>query len=154
MTARKNRYYQESIEGVTPANLLPGVLGLVEELRAAGIKVAIGSASKNAKTVIGRLGIGDWVDAVSDGYSVERHKPAPDLFLHAAGQLDLAPEQCVVVEDAESGVEAALAAGMWAVGLGPEERVGSAHVVLSSLDGIHWDDLRARLTQAAEQKRC
>ena len=152
MMARKNRYYQEFIEEMTPANLLPGALELLDELRAAGINVAIGSASKNAATVIEELGIGDRADAISDGYSVERQKPAPDLFLHAAAQLGLAPEQCVVVEDAASGVEAALAGGMWAVGLGPVERVGVAHVVLPSLEGVHWADLRARLTQAAEKE--
>jgi beta-phosphoglucomutase len=153
MMARKNRYYQELIEGVTPANLLPGALDLVDELRAEGIRVIIGSASKNARTVIERLRIADRVDAISDGHSVERHKPAPDLFLHGAAQLDLAPERCVVIEDAASGVEAALAAGMWAVGLGPVERVGAAHVVLPSLEGVHWADLQARLAQAAEQEK-
>ena len=153
MMARKNRYYQELIENVTPANLLPGALALLDELRAAGVKVAIGSASKNARTVVQRLGIADRVDAIADGYSVERHKPAPDLFLHAAAQLGLSPTECVVIEDAASGVEAALAAGMWAVGLGPVERVGAAHVVLPSLEGVHWADLLARLAQVAGTPR-
>jgi len=152
MMARKNRYYQEFIEGVTPDNLLPGVLELLQELRAARVKVAIGSASKNARAVINRLGIEELVDVISDGHSVEQHKPAPDLFLHAADQLGLAPEQCVVVEDAEAGVEAALAAGMWTVGLGPAERVGAAHVVLPSLEGVRWADLCARLAEVAERK--
>jgi kojibiose phosphorylase len=152
MMARKNRYYQEFVEGVTPANLLPGALALLDNLRAVGIRIAIGSASKNARTVIEKLGIADRVDAISDGNSVERHKPAPDLFLHAAGQLGLAPEQCVVVEDAEAGIEAALAAGMWAVGLGPVERVGTAHVVLPGLADVHWADLHVRLIEAAKQK--
>lgn len=151
MMARKNLYYQEFIQSATPDNLLPGALELLQELRADGVKTAIGSASKNAREVIDRLGITDRVDAISDGYSVERHKPAPDLFLHAAAQLGLPPEQCVVVEDAASGVEAALAGGMWAVGLGPAERVGAAHVMLPSLAGIRYPELRARLAQAAEQ---
>jgi kojibiose phosphorylase len=147
MMARKNRYYQEYVEGITPANLLPGVLGLLDELRAAGIQIAIGSASKNARTVLDKLGIAGRVDAVADGYSVDRQKPAPDLFLHAAKQLGLAPDQCVVFEDAASGVEAALAAGMWAVGLGPHQRVGAAHVVIDSLAGVRWADLHARLAE-------
>jgi kojibiose phosphorylase len=148
MMERKNRYYLESIKDVSPADLLPGAIELLDELRSAGIKVGIGSASKNAQEVIQRLGIGDRVDTISDGYSVTRSKPAPDLFLHAAAQLGLAPEHCVVVEDAASGVEAALAAGMLAVGLGPVERVGAAHVVLPSLEGVHWADLQAKLSQA------
>ena len=148
MMDRKNRYYLEFIKDVNPADLLPGAVELLDELRSAGIKVAIGSASKNAQEVIQRLGVGDRVDTISDGYSVTRSKPAPDLFLHAAAQLGLAPEHCVVVEDAASGVEAALAAGMWAVGLGPVERVGAAHVVLPSLAGVHWSDLLAKLSQS------
>jgi kojibiose phosphorylase len=149
MMERKNRYYLEFIKDVSAADLLPGAIELLDELRSAGIKVAIGSASKNAQEVIQRLGIGDRVDTISDGYSVTRSKPAPDLFLHAANQLGLAPEHCVVVEDAASGVEAALAAGMWAVGLGPVERVGAAHVVLPSLAGVHWSDLLAKLSQSS-----
>jgi kojibiose phosphorylase len=147
MMERKNRYYLESIKDISPADLLPGALELLDELRSVGIKVAIGSASKNAKEVIQRLGIGDRVDTISDGYSVKNSKPAPDLFLHAAAQLGLAPEHCVVVEDAGSGVEAALAAGMRAVGLGPVERVGKAHVVLPSLEGVRWPDLLVKLSQ-------
>ncbi len=145
MMDRKNGYYLKLIQGMTPANLLPGVLNLLQELRAAGIKVALGSSSKNAQMVIESLGIADKLDAMADGFSVERPKPAPDLFLYAAEQLHLSPSECVVVEDAGAGVEAAIAAGMWAVGLGPVERVGNAHVVLSSLEGIHWNELLAKL---------
>jgi kojibiose phosphorylase len=145
MMARKNGYYQELIDGIGPENLLPGALELLDELRAAGIKIAIGSASKNGRPVIEQLGIADRVDGVSDGYSVAQHKPAPDLFLHAAGQLNVPPNQCVVFEDASSGVAAALAAGMWAVGLGPASRVGSAHLVLPGLDGVGWPGVLARL---------
>ncbi len=148
MMDRKNRYYQEFIQNVTPDNLLPGALEWLDDVRAAGIKIAIGSASKNARTVIEQLGIAGKVDAISDGNSVERQKPAPDLFLHAAEQLNTPPEQCVVVEDAASGVAAALAGGMWAVGLGPAERVGAAHVVLAKLEGVSWADLLARLTDS------
>ena len=153
MMARKNRYYQEFIQGVTPDNLLPGALELLDELQAAGVKLAIGSASKNARPVIERLGITDRVHAISDGYSVERHKPAPDLFLHAAAQLGLPPARCLVVEDAAAGVEAALAAGMWTLGLGPVERVGAAHIVLPSLEGVRWADVLAQLAQVAEQTK-
>jgi kojibiose phosphorylase len=152
MMARKNRHYQAYVEGVTADNLLPGALELLDELQAAGIKIAIGSASKNARRVIARLGIAERVDALADGYSVERQKPAPDLFLYAASQLGLPPEQCLVAEDAASGVEAALAAGMWAVGLGPAERVGTAHVVLPNLQGVRWADLLVRLGAAFAER--
>jgi kojibiose phosphorylase len=147
MMERKNRYYVESIENITPQDLLPGAIALLDELRQAGIKIAIGSASKNAHTVVEKLGIADKVDAIADGYSVEQPKPAPDLFVFAAKLLKLPPNQCVVVEDAAAGIEAALAAGMWTVGLGPVERVGTAHAVLPSLAGIKWADIKAKLSQ-------
>lgn len=148
MMARKNRYYREALTRLQPRDLLPGAVEIVQELRAAGIKVAIGSASKNARTVIERLGLADQVDLVADGYSASRTKPAPDLFLYAAIRLGLPPEHCVVVEDAAAGIDAALNAGMWAVGLGPEERVGHAHVYFPSLEGVTLDTLRQAIARA------
>lgn len=139
--ARKNAYYLEYIREISPADVLPGARELLEEIRAAGLKSALGSASKNAREVIERLGIAPLLDAVSDGNSVQRQKPAPDLFLHAAGQLGLSPWQCVVVEDAAAGIEAALAGGFWTLGLGPRERVGRAHIVLPSLQGVRLENL-------------
>ncbi|WP_414579281.1 beta-phosphoglucomutase [Anabaena sp. CCY 9402-a] len=147
MMARKNRYYVELIKNITPKDLLPGAIALLDELRQAGIKIAIGSASKNAQSVIEKLGIADQVDAIADGYSVQQPKPAPDLFLYAAHQLGLNPQQCVVVEDAGAGVEAALAGGMWAIGIGPPERVGKAHIVLPNLAGVTWKDLQSQLSK-------
>lgn len=147
MMDRKNSYYVESIESISPDDLLPGALNLLDELRQAGIKTALGSASKNARPVVEKLGIADRIDAIADGYSVERPKPAPDLFLFAAQLLNLEAAHCVVVEDAAAGVEAAIAAGMLTVGLGPEERVGAADVVLPSLAGVYWADLKAQLEQ-------
>ncbi|MEH2024579.1 beta-phosphoglucomutase [Nostoc sp.] len=153
MMERKNRYYVDLIKNMTPKDLLPGAIALLDELRQAGIKIGIGSASKNARPVLERLGIVDKVDAIADGYSVQQPKPAPNLFLYAAKQLGIEPEQSVVVEDAAAGVEAALAAGMWAVGLGPVERVGAAHIVLPSLAGIKWADLRDQLSNISRQKQ-
>lgn len=146
MMKRKNQYYLDHIHSITPANLLPGVRELLCELRTAGIRVAIGSASKNAKEVVQRLGIVDQVDVIADGNSVTQSKPAPDVFLYAASQLGLDPIHCVVVEDAAAGIEAALRAGMWTVGLGPVERVGAAHVVLPNLAAVQWIDLLCRLS--------
>ncbi|MFA9445304.1 beta-phosphoglucomutase [Egicoccus sp. AB-alg6-2] len=123
---RKNRYYVESLADMGPADALPGAVELVEDARRRGCRVAIGSSSKNAPIVLDKLGIADLFDAVADGNSVERAKPAPDLFLEAARLLGVAAGDCVVVEDAASGVDAALAAGMTAVGVGPADRVGHA----------------------------
>jgi beta-phosphoglucomutase len=147
MMRRKNDYYLDLVRGLSPGDLLPGVKDLLDELRAAGCRAAVGSASKNARDVVRRLGIAPLLDAIADGNSVERPKPAPDLFLHAAGQLGLSPGQCVVVEDAAAGIEAARAGGFRSVGLGPSWRVGRADAVCASLEAVHLADLRAALSR-------
>lgn len=141
MMKRKNNYYLEFIREITPADLLPGARELLEEIHQAGLKSALGSASKNAPDVIRRLGIAYLLDAVSHGGSVERQKPAPDLFLHAASQLDLQPQQCIVVEDAAAGIEAGRAGGFRTLGLGPRERVGNADRTLDSLKGARLNEI-------------
>lgn len=149
MMARKNTYYVAMLQQITPENLLPGALKLLQELKTAGVKIAIGSASKNARTVLERLGILPLLDAIADGHSVIHPKPAPDLFLAAAQAMAEAPATCAVIEDAAAGIDAALAAGMWAIGLGPEERVGHAHARFESLDGVNLRHITAALTQAS-----
>jgi beta-phosphoglucomutase len=145
MMERKNLYYLEFIRDITPQRLLPGARSLLEEIHAAGLKSALGSASRNATEVIRRLDITDLLDAVSDGFSVEFQKPAPDLFLHAAAQLGLSPAVCVVVEDAAAGIEAARSGGFRSIGLGPAARVRNADLILPSLMGVHLKDLLAAL---------
>jgi len=145
MMARKNNYYLEFIREILPQDLLPGAKELLEELRAAEYKVALGSASKNAHDVLERLGISQMFDVIADGYSVERQKPAPDLFLYAAKELNLQPAECVVVEDAAAGIEAARAGGFRSVGLGQIERVGAAEITFPSLNGVRLADLLAAL---------
>ena len=151
MMERKNHYYQESIQSITPKDMFPGAVELLQELRQAGLKIAIGSASKNARTVIEKLGIGNLVDAIADGNSVERPKPAPDVFLAAAKQLGLEPSRCVVVEDATVGIEAAIAGGMRSIGIGPATRVGAANIVLPNLVGVHAIDLQTQLKLAPKK---
>src|ERR1700752_5326806 len=141
MMERKNGYYLEFIKEISSRDLLPGAKELLEEIHAAGLKNALGSASKNAGEVIERLGIRSLFDAISDGHSVERQKPAPDLFLHAAHQLNLSSAECVVVEDAAAGIEAARAGGFRSVGLGPPERVGKADAIFPRLNGVRLGDL-------------
>lgn len=141
---RKNNYYRQLVLGMTSADLLPGAVELLEQLHAAGFKSAIASASKNASDVLDRLGLWNKIDVLCDGNSVQNPKPAPDLFLFAANQLGLPPQACVVVEDAEAGIDAAIAAGMRSIGLGPFERVGRATLVLPSLD-------RQELTQLVQK---
>jgi kojibiose phosphorylase len=143
MLEQKGRFYQVYLQDMSDGDLLPGVARLLEEIHQAGLRIGIASGSQYAAPVVERLGIGRYVGAISDGSVVRVPKPAPDVFLHAAGLLGVAAGECVAVEDARAGVEAALAAGMCVVGVGPEERVGRAHAVFPDLSGVHLEDLRA-----------
>lgn len=149
LMARKNDYYVASLATLRPSDLLPGALDLLRELRSARVCVGLGSASRNASLVLERLEITSLFDAVVDSSAVEQGKPAPDLFLALADQLGVAPAFCAVIEDAAAGIDAALAAGMWAVGLGPIARIGHAQVIFPSLDGVTLDSLRTALHDAA-----
>jgi beta-phosphoglucomutase len=129
---RKNTYYLEWLETLTPDAVLPGVPAFVAGARALGLRLGIGSASKNARLVLDKLGILDAFDVIGDGYSVVNPKPEPDLFIWVAGGLGVCPTQAVVFEDAAAGVQAARHGGFWVVGLG--DAVGdAAHVRLPSL---------------------
>ena len=138
---QKNSYYVRLLESLTPGNILPGALSMLKQLKGLNIKTGIASASKNAPAIIKKLGLDKYIDTLSDGNSVKNQKPAPDIFLHCAENLGVSAEEAVVVEDAEAGVEAALAGGFKAVGLGPKERVGKAHRVFASLKGLVANDL-------------
>ena len=111
LATRKNNYYVALIKKLTPSALLPGALDTVNALKKQGIKVAIGSSSKNAPTILKQVGIADLFDAVADGNQIKRSKPAPDVFLLAAELMDMPPAVCLVVEDADAGVESGLNAG-------------------------------------------
>ncbi len=123
---KKNGYYQEYLKDMDENDMLPGAMDLINTSLEKGFKLAIASSSKNAKTVISALKIGDLFETISDGFSVDNPKPAPDLFLFTAEKLELSPEECIVFEDAKAGIDAAQAANMLSVGIGPEERVGHA----------------------------
>jgi beta-phosphoglucomutase len=116
---------------MAPEEIFPGVRLLLQKLRAKGIKIGLASSSKNAKTVIQLLNIHDEFDAVVDGTMVTHSKPDPEIFLLAAKKLGIAPKDCVVFEDAEAGVEAAIAAGMKCVGVGSKDQLGKANTVIS-----------------------
>jgi beta-phosphoglucomutase len=141
MMDRKNRYYTDMTRSMSSKDLIPGVRELLGEIRAAGIKVAIASGSKNAITVLERLDIMDLLDGIADGYSVVNTKPAPDLFVYAAGTVQVPTPDCLGVEDADAGIEAIKAAGMQALGIGPAERFHRADKVLPTLANKHLHDL-------------
>lgn len=145
---KKNNYYQEKIEDMDKDDLLPGAWELIEKLKERDLTVAVASSSRNARIVLDNLGIEDQFAAISDGYSVKDPKPAPDLFLHTAQKLGFQPEECVVIEDAESGVEAALQADMMVVGIGPEDRVGKAHLRYDEVKDIDIDEIMSLAGQS------
>lgn len=141
MMDRKNRYYNELIKQMSPKDLIEGGTTLLAEIRAANIKMAIASTSKNCRTVLAHLEITHYFDGIADGYSVVNSKPAPDIFVYAAGLVGVPTTECLGVEDADAGVEAIKTAGMQALGIGPKERFHRADKVLSTLANKHVQDL-------------
>jgi beta-phosphoglucomutase len=114
----KNNTYRELLSTMTPADVSDQVRDTLKALREAGAKLAIGSSSKNTKYILERVNLTDAFDAISDGTNITHSKPHPEVFVKAGEFLGLAPEECVVVEDAYAGIDAAKAAGMAAVGIG------------------------------------
>lgn len=114
----KNEIYKELLKNMTTEDLSQEVRETLEQLREKGLKLAIGSSSKNAGFILERIGLGDFFDAVSDGNNITFSKPDPEVFLKAAQFLNLQPEQCLVVEDAEAGLLAAKRGNMDCAGIG------------------------------------
>lgn len=149
LTSRKDAYYREMIRTINPSDLLPGVRGLLNDLKKNGIGIAVATVSRNAKMVLSCLGILNELDVLVDGNSGARSKPAPDLLLYAAAQLGIPPSECLVIEDAPAGIEGAQTAGMWAVALGPSDRFYSIRpdLILPSLEGIPYEGLLHQLKE-------
>lgn len=118
LAQRKNGYYREMILELDPSAMLEGALVFVQEMKARGLKVAIGSSSKNTALILKQIQCDQLFDAVADGNEIKHSKPDPEVFLKAAEKLGLLPNECIVVEDADAGVEAALRAGMNVIGVG------------------------------------
>jgi beta-phosphoglucomutase len=117
----KNQYYQESIKSFTPSNLYPGVIDLLERLKAKNVKLGLVSASKNAESLIKNMNIKDYFDSVLDPETVEKGKPEPDPFLWVAHDLNIDPINCMGVEDAKAGIKSINSAGMFSLGVGDED---------------------------------
>jgi len=133
MAAQKNDWYVEYIQNMGASEILPGAAEYLQTLHARGVKTAIGSASKNAQLILERLGIRCLFDVVVDGSKVTQAKPDPEVFMQAARELDVAPANCIVFEDAEAGIEAAHRAGMGAVGIGKPITLREADMVMGGL---------------------
>jgi len=138
---KKNDDYKELLETISSKDILEGVEDMLKDLKARGIKIALASASRNARPILTKLGIMDMFDAIGDGNSVMRAKPEPDVFIHAAGQVGVDVINCLVVEDAEAGVKGAKDCGMMAIGIGPESRVGRADYVYAKPGDIKLQEV-------------
>jgi beta-phosphoglucomutase len=143
LATRKNNWYVEMINQMTPAEILPGAKEFLESCRSAGIKTALGSASKNSTTILNKIDLTDLFDVIIDGNHVSKAKPDPEVFLKGAEALGVSPSACIVFEDAIAGVEAAINGGMKVVGIGSPEVLNRANIVVSGLDKINLEMLEA-----------
>ncbi len=138
---RKNKYYKELLQNITPNDILPGTLDVLRELDKRNIKTAIASSSKNAWRILELIGLSSAFDAVADGNDIKNSKPDPEVFLLAAKRLSIDPFDCVGVEDAEAGIDSILAANMKAVGLGYASAYPKAHYRVKDLTCIDIEKL-------------
>lgn len=136
LAERKNRYYRDLLGNMTPLDVSDNVRYTLKQLRKDGYKVAIGSSSKNTKYILDRVDLKDAFDAISDGTNITNSKPDPEVFLKAAQFLESAPESCLVVEDSESGIDAAVAGGMQSAAIGDATRCGKATYCINRLSDL------------------
>jgi len=136
MATEKNEEYKRLVMKLTPLDILPGALETLKKLREKGIKIAIGSSSKNTPIILKQIGLEDYFDAVADGNHIKNSKPDPEVFLLAAKMLNIPSVHCLVVEDADAGVEAALNGSMRVLGVGSAAVNPKATIVANSLKDI------------------
>ena len=141
LATRKNTWYVEMISQMKPDEILPGAKEFVQACRDAGIKTALGSASKNSMMILQKINMADMFDAIIDGNKVSKAKPDPEVFLRGAQELGVQPDACVVFEDAIAGVEAAIAGGMKVVGIGSPDVLKGANLVVAGLSEMSLEKL-------------
>lgn len=142
LATKKNSWFVDYIEAIKPEEIFKGVKQMLNSLRENGYKVALASSSKNAETVLHLLEIKGFFDAVVDGTMIIKSKPDPEIFLLAASKVGVNPNECVVFEDAEAGVEAAIAAGMKCVGVGSADQLSKANFIVKSTADFNISQLQ------------
>jgi beta-phosphoglucomutase len=143
LATSKNTQYVSMINKMTAAEVLPGTIDLLTALQQAGFKIALGSASKNAGVILERTHLTHFFDAIVDGNLVSASKPDPEVFVKGATMVGVSPARSVVFEDAQAGIDAALAANMKVVGVGQPENLIGAHVYVKDLSEITVEDIKA-----------
>lgn len=143
LAAKKNGWFTEFIANMEADEIFPGVKPLLQKLKEDNMKIALASSSKNAPRIIDILGIRGSFDAMVDGNMIAHTKPDPEIFLLAASKLNMQPKDCLVFEDAEAGVEAAVRAGMKCVGIGKREQLTLATLVINAVQDFDYSMLQS-----------
>lgn len=141
LAEKKNSWYKRYISNMKEDEILPGTKEFLKVLREKGVKTALGSVSKNAMIILNNLKLAKYFDAVIDGNKVSRAKPDPEVFLLGAREVNVEPKNCVVFEDAQAGIEAAINAGMYSIGIGNPRILDKANFVITSLNEMTLDKL-------------
>ncbi|WP_291634749.1 beta-phosphoglucomutase [Clostridium sp.] len=142
LAEKKNIWYVEYISKLTPRDILPGVIVFLESVKANSMKIALGSASKNSMLILNKLNLTAYFDVIIDGTKVSKAKPDPEVFLKGAQALKVLPCQCIVFEDAEAGVAAAINAGMHCIGIGSKTILNKADLVLLDFVDMTFDKIK------------
>ena len=143
LAATKNSLYVSYIQKMTPDEILPGVIRFLDELHNSGMLIALGSASKNAMSILDKINISQKFDAMIDGNKVSKAKPDPEVFLKGAIELGIDPQYCLVFEDAQAGIDAARNGGMHIIGIGQPENLTNAEFVIPGFETMNMDQLRS-----------
>jgi len=151
LAALKNSWYVDMISKMSASEVLPGSLELLQQLKDKGIKIALGSASKNSGLILERTNLTHFFDAIVDGNAVTTSKPDPEVFLKGAEALNTPAANCIVFEDAAAGVQAAISAHMAVVGIGEAENLPGADVIIKDLSGITVAELISLVDQKTEK---
>jgi beta-phosphoglucomutase len=136
LAIKKNDIYRKSLENMSEKDLSNEVREVLNTLRYKGLKLAIGSSSKNTKFILKQIGLENFFDAISDGTNITRSKPDPEVFLKAAEFVSEGPKDCLVIEDAEAGIDAAVAGGFESAGIGSAASYSKATYHLNSFKDI------------------
>ena len=146
LAEKKNKWYLEYIHNLKKSEILPGIEDLLEDLQDKGIKIALGSASKNSRPILERIGLVPYFDVIVDGNMTTKSKPDPEVFLKGAEMLGLAPANCVVIEDSIKGVEAANLGGFKSVAIGDEPELQIADIVYPNTRQLRLENIRRSLS--------
>ncbi len=141
LAEKKNIWYVEYIMQITKDEILPGFMNFLVDVKKSGLKTGIGSASKNTRIILEKLELMNMFDSVVDGTKITYAKPNPEVFLKCAEELGIETQHCVVFEDAVAGIDAAISAGMLAIGIGDKKILGKAHLVIPSFENLTVSDV-------------